>query len=76
MTILGHIKDGDRSSYRKLVNNIIVYGQDNLVLNTDKTKELDFGGDPILCSLSPARGKVEPVDSFSFLTSFQAFTSL
>lgn len=40
-TILGLIKGGDESGYRVLVNDILVYGEENdLILNVDKTKEL------------------------------------
>lgn len=48
-TILGLIKEGDESGYRSVVNYIIDYGETNdLILNTDKTREIivDFRKHP------------------------------
>lgn len=59
-TILGLIKAGDESGYRALVNNIVVYGEENdLLLNTDKTKQLILN--------PPTTPPVERADSYRFL---------
>ncbi|XP_013865709.1 leucine-rich repeat-containing protein 16A-like [Austrofundulus limnaeus] len=65
------IKEGDESGYRSLVNNILVYGEENdLILNTDKTKEiiLDFRKNPPPLQPLIIRGsEVERPDSHRFL---------
>ena len=70
-TILGLIRGGDESSYRDMVHNITVYGEDNdLVLNIDKTKELilDFRRRaPPLQPLTIKGTEVERTDIFKFL---------
>lgn len=69
-TILGLIKAGDESGYRALVNNIVVYGEENdLLLNTDKprkTKELILNPTP-LQHLFIRGTAVERADSYRFL---------
>ncbi|KAK0144491.1 putative RNA-directed DNA polymerase from transposon X-element [Merluccius polli] len=70
-TILGLIKGGDESGYRSVVNNILVYGEENdPILNTDKTKELtlDFRKNPPPLQPLFIRGtEVERADSYRFL---------
>lgn len=71
MTILGLIKGGDETGYRELVNDIMVYGEENdLFLNVDKTRELviDFRKkSPLLQPLTIKGTVVERADSHKFL---------
>lgn len=70
-TILDLIKSGDESGYRKLVNKILAYGEENdLILNIDKTKEIimDFRRKSYpLMSLIIKGAEVERADSHKFL---------
>jgi len=71
-TVLGLIKgSGDESGYRTLVNNILVYGEENdLILNTNKTKEiiLDFRKNPPPLQPLIIKGtEVERADGYRFL---------
>ncbi len=70
-TILGLIKGGDESGYRKQVDNIITYGEENeLILNVSKTREIvmDFRKkSPPLQPLFIKGTGVERADSHRFL---------
>ena len=70
-TILSFIRGGDESSYRELVHKTTVHGEDNdLILNTDKTKELIIDFRRRAKPLQPLTIKdttVERTDSYKFL---------
>lgn len=70
-TILDLIKIGDESGYGVLVNDILVYGEENdLILTVDKTKELimDFGEEslPPLQPINIRGTEVERVNCYWF----------
>ena len=73
-TVSGFIKDNDESNYRDQISNIVTWcGNNNLLLNVSKTKEMiiDFRKnktsiEPIYINNTP----VDQVNSFKFLGSF------
>ncbi|KAJ8353201.1 hypothetical protein SKAU_G00207680 [Synaphobranchus kaupii] len=72
-TVIGLIRDGDKSAYRQEVEQLALWcGQNNLELNKLKTVEMtvDFGrSPPTLPTLTILNSTVSAVETFRFLGS-------
>lgn len=71
-TIIGLIKDSDKSAYRQEVEQLVQWcSQNHLELNPQKTVEMtvDFRSPPTLPCLTSQNDTVAAMDSFRFLGS-------